>query len=71
MEGTIFIVHSMTEAMKGKRILSQNGIKSEVKRISSSNKNRGCGYGLHIKEKIFEAEKILRINNITEDDLWR
>lgn len=70
MEGTILIVRSMTEAMKGKRLLLSNGIKANVRRISNTGKNGSCGYGLQVKDKIHEAEQILRLNNILEDDPW-
>lgn len=60
----------MTEAMKGKRLLLSNGIKANVRRISNTGKNGSCGYGLQVKDKIHEAEQILRLNNILEDDPW-
>ena len=56
----IFILSSVTYALKGKKLLEANGIKSSLVKSGNIKELRGCGYGLKIE--LYEkgrAEKIL------------
>ena len=55
---------SLTEALRAKDILKQNGIISKVSRIPASNGKGNCSYGLKINNKLNEAVSILRENDI-------
>ena len=57
----IFVLSSVTYAMKGRDLLAENGIPSVLTRAAAIRKVRGCGYGLQMKESLRErAETILR-----------
>lgn len=51
---------SVTEAMRAKDILKQNGILSKVTRIPSSRGRGNCSYGLKISNNLNKAVSILR-----------
>lgn len=56
----IFVLSSVTYAMKARDLLSAQGIRSELTRSSAIRKVRGCGYGLRIRTSDRErAEQIL------------
>lgn len=59
MEKALFILSSITYAMKGRDLLGARGIKSEIKRIPKNKALSGCGYGLLVYNKADEASEIL------------
>ena len=59
MKKALFMLSSITYAMKGRELLSLNGIKCEIKRVPKNKVLSGCGYGLLIYEKVDEAAEIL------------
>lgn len=42
-----FIIGSVTQAMKAKRLLSMHSIAADVVKFGNTNKNAGCVYGIH------------------------
>jgi hypothetical protein len=57
----IFVLSSVTYAMKGRDLLADNGIPSVLTRAAAIRKVRGCGYGLQVREPQREqAETILK-----------
>lgn len=57
------VMRSVTHAMKGKRLLSENGIRSSV--VKPSNTEEGCGYGLSVSAIYADAAaEILRKNRL-------
>lgn len=59
MKKALFILSSITYAMKGRDLLNSKGIKSEIKRAPKNKALSGCGYGLLIHERVDEAAEIL------------
>lgn len=59
MKKALFILSSITYAMKGHDLLNSKGIKSEIKRAPKNKALSGCGYGLLIHERVDEAAEIL------------
>lgn len=55
---------SVTQAMRAKDILRQNGIYSKVHRIPAVKGKGACSYGLLINRNLNEAVSILLDNNI-------
>ena len=53
-------VGSITNAMRGKRLLEQQGIRAFVHRSSDPAAGDGCGYTLLVTEREGQAERILR-----------
>ncbi len=53
-------VGSITNAMRGKRLLEQQGIRAYVHRSSGPVAGDGCGYSLLVTERVGQAERILR-----------
>ena len=45
----IFVLSSVTYAMKARDLLAAQGIRSELTRSAAIRKERGCGYGLRIR----------------------
>lgn len=61
----IFILSSVTYALKGKKSLEKEGIKTALVKSANVKELRGCGYGLKVSsvDKV-NAEKILVSNGI-------
>ena len=53
-------VGSITNAMRGKKLLEKQGIRSYVHRSSNPSQGDGCGYSLLVTDKAGQAERILR-----------
>lgn len=61
----IFVLSSVTYAMKGRDLLKAKGIPSLLTRSSAIRKVRGCGYGLQVQEAFRnKAEALLKQNGI-------
>lgn len=64
-------VGSVTNAMRGKRLLEEQGIRAYLHRTSHPSEGDGCGYSLLVTERIKQAETTLkergvRVIRITE-----
>lgn len=57
-------VGSITNAMRGKKLLEAKGIRSYVHRASNPPEGDGCGYSLLVTEKVGQAETILRKSGV-------
>lgn len=55
---------SVTQAMRARDILKENGILSRVSRIPAQKGRGSCSYGLKIDNRLPEAVEILRQNGI-------
>lgn len=49
MEWTSFYVSSVTNAMRGRKLLEQQGFTVYMKRSSRQKENDGCGYVLQVR----------------------
>lgn len=56
----LIMVKSITYAMKGREILTDNGIKSYIERTPKRSKAYSCGYCLYVPENTDKAEEILQ-----------
>lgn len=62
----IFVLSSVTYAMKGRDLLKAAGIPAILTRSSAIRKVRGCGYGLQVQEGFrSRAEALLKQAGIT------
>lgn len=59
----VILVSSVTYAMKGRELLTRQGVRAYVERIPPSD-TAGCGYGIYVPRGAEEAERILRENGI-------
>ncbi len=57
-------VGSITNAMRGKKLLEMQGIRSFVHRASNPPQGDGCGYSLLVTEKGGQAAKLLQKNGV-------
>ena len=57
-------VGSITNAMRGRRLLEAKGIRSYLHRASHPGENDGCGYRLLVTEDAQRAERILRDSGV-------
>ena len=64
LKKALFILSSITYAMKGRDLLNSKGIKSEIKRAPKNKVLSGCGYGLLVHERVDEAAEILEESQI-------
>lgn len=57
-----FYIHvgSVTNAMRGKQVLAEQGIRSYLHRDSHPAEGDGCGYSLLVTDEAKRAEQILR-----------
>ena len=58
-EKPLIVVSSVTYALKGRDVLFSHGIRAYVERLPRTREN-GCGYGLHVPQRIDGAERLLR-----------
>lgn len=59
MSKAVIRLSSVTYAIRAQRILEQNGIRSYVKRVTTSMQALGCGYGLEIFGDVNVATKLI------------
>ncbi len=64
MEKPLFIMSSVTNAMRGRELLRKFGIPSEIERTPKNSMRQGCGYSLYVKNRADEAERLLAENGI-------
>lgn len=64
MDKPLLALTSITHAMKGKSLLLNFGISSEIVRTPKGRGVKSCGYSLYIPQRTDEAEKILNENGI-------
>ena len=66
----IFILSSVTYALKGKKLLEAEGLKTSIVKSANLKELRGCGYGLNVKatDKA-KAESILISHGIRIIDI--
>ena len=57
-------VGSITNAMRGKRVLEQNGIRAYLHRASDPAAGDGCGYSLLVTARPAVAERLLRNSGV-------
>ena len=60
MNRTIIRLMSVTYALRGQKLLEQQGIRAHVKKMVKSTKVQGCGYGLEIEGDGQRAVQILQ-----------
>ncbi len=60
----LYYVGSISQAMRGKRVLEQHGIRCEIRR-SEANSEHGCGYSLSVSQDSPNVPLVLRANGIT------
>ena len=53
-------VGSVTNAMRGKQLLLEQGIRSYLHRASQPAEGDGCGYSLLVTDSVAKAEQILK-----------
>ena len=60
---TTIVLRSVTHAMKGKKLLFENGIRSSI--VKSVRSDEGCGYGLSVSaSQVDAAADILQKNKV-------
>ena len=65
MHPIIIQVSSVTAAMRGKKVLERNGIRSYMSRTTKDNGENGCGYSLVVYQSGDKAGQLLREAGIT------
>jgi len=55
---------SVTYAIRAQKLLEQQGIRSYVKRVTSTTQANGCGYGLEINGNLEAAQRIITASGI-------
>ena len=66
MRDTIITVGSVTYAIKCKKLLNKNGIRSKLIKVDPGINENGCTYGVEFpKESFYSAVSILRQENIS------
>ena len=57
-------VGSVTNAMRGKQLLSEQGVQSYLHRSSKPAEGEGCGYSLLVTDNLSKAEQILKSKGV-------
>ena len=55
----LWLVGSVTTAMRGRELLNQHGFSAYIEKLPRDLKSSGCGYGIYVTEKPERAEEIL------------
>ncbi|MBQ8684235.1 MAG: DUF3343 domain-containing protein [Clostridia bacterium] len=73
MANRLIFVGSVTNAMRGKKLLEEKHIRAFIQRATSPSAGDGCGYSLLVTEDAHRAEQILRDSGVrvirTQDTL--
>lgn len=64
MNPIIIQLSSVTAAMRGKKVLERNGIRSYMTRTGQDNGQNGCGYSLLVYAPADHARQLLRAAGI-------
>ena len=65
-----FIIGSVTQAMKAKRILSAHSIATEVAKFGNTQNNTGCTYGIYFRcEHQRNVTSLLQKDNIPFEEM--
>lgn len=64
METTIFFMGSVTNAMRGKTVLEQQGYRAFLQRNADMREQNGCGYSLRVYGNGDRAAAILQKSGI-------
>ncbi|MBO5929546.1 MAG: DUF3343 domain-containing protein [Clostridia bacterium] len=59
MDWTTFYVSSVTNAMRGKKLLEQHGFTVYIKHSSAQGETDGCGYSLQVRGDAKTAKQLL------------
>ncbi len=65
MENRLIMLMNITVAVKAKNILSRAGIHGYIEKTPQYNNKSSCGYSVLVNNRVEEALKILKANNIT------
>ncbi len=65
MENRLIMLMNITVAVKARNILKQAGIHGYIEKTPQINNKSSCGYSVFVKDRVEEALKILKANNIT------
>ena len=60
MRSVLFVVGSITYAIKGRDLLRRNGYRDYVERAPADAEHLGCGYGIYVVEDAEEAQRLLQ-----------
>lgn len=64
MEWTTIYVSSVTNAMRGKRLLEKQGYTVHMQRSSNIDEESGCGYSLLVRGNGVQAAELLKRSGI-------
>lgn len=64
MGETLFLVNSITYAVKGRDLLRKNGFNVRIERNTNPAPGEGCGYRIRVNGDAEMAERLLRENKI-------
>lgn len=64
MDKVFFKVSSITNAQRGQKILTSNGIPAQIQKIQNPHSGDGCGYTILVNSGAAKAEKLLIQNGI-------
>ena len=65
---TLYVIGSVNDAMRGKRLLEKYGIRAYVRKVSAEN-GHGCGYGLTVPSSSAQAVSVLRRGGVTVQEI--
>lgn len=60
MDTMVYNVSSITNAMRGKKLLEQNGLRAYIGRTVDEKGDNGCGYSLTVTGDQKKAERLLQ-----------
>ncbi len=61
---TLYAVGSVSNAMRGKRLLEKHGIRAYIRKINADHE-QGCGYGLLVQRSSNDVVSVLRAGGVT------
>lgn len=70
MSYTVIVLSSVTYALKAQGILTGEGIKTNIEKLTQTQSRKGCGYGLRVSDiNVNSALAILKREHIKVTDL--
>ena len=65
MKKTLWLVGSVTSAMRGRELLNRHGFHAYIEKLPRDLQSSGCGYGIYVTEKSEKAEELLLRSGFT------
>ena len=69
MNGGTILFNSITWAIRAQKLLEEQGMRTDIRKISKVGVNKGCAYGLDVPKDLQKAVRILKEQGVRMVDV--